>query len=115
MVGLYTALRDGDGAVVRGMSDPFGGTFDASGDFDDLLNQGASPLLDEVDPYGVTTLSSSEMTALAAEVDALLATIPERGRVRGRAGMAWRGLTRFRVMVGLCGTDSRFTLNCVGD
>jgi hypothetical protein len=115
-VGLYISLRDADGAVVRDIPDPFGGTFDASGDFDELLNRGASPLLDAIDPNGETTLASSETTALAAEVDALLATIPDRAQARhGRAGTAWRALTRFRVMVGLCEADSRFTLNFVGD
>jgi hypothetical protein len=114
-VGIYITLLNADGAAVRNMPDPFGGTFDASGDFDDLLGQGASPLLDGVDYYGVTTLASSEMSALAMEVDALLATIPERARVPGRTGKAWRGLTRFRVMVGLCATDSRFTIKFVGD
>lgn len=114
-MGLYITLRDADGAMVRDMPDPFGGTFNASGDFDDLLNQGASPLLDEVDPYGDTSMASSEMDALAAEVDGLLATMPERAQVQGRAGMVWRGLTRFRVMIGLCGADSRFTINFVGD
>jgi hypothetical protein len=115
-VGLYITLRDADGAVVREIPDPFGGTFDASGDFDELLNRGASPTLDAIDPDGETTLASSEMTALLAEVDALLATIPESAQARhGRAGTAWRALTRFRVMVGLCRADSRSALNFLGD
>lgn len=114
-VGLYIILRDAEGTVVRDMPDPFGGTFDASGDFDDLLQRGASPVLDAIDPDGVTTLASTDMAALATEVDALLAAIPDTARVRGRAGMAWRGLTRFRVMVGLCETDSRLSLNFLGD
>ena len=108
-VGFYITLRDDDGSVVREMPDPFGGTFDASGDFDELLGRGASPLLDAVDPHGVTTLSSPQMSALATEVDSLLATIPEHDRSPGRRGAAWRGLTRFRVMVGLCARSDRFT------
>lgn len=61
--GLCMTLRDADGTVIRAMSDPFGGTFNACGDFEDLLNRGASPLLDVVDPYGVTTLTSSRSVA----------------------------------------------------
>ncbi|WP_332642327.1 hypothetical protein [Aeromicrobium sp.] len=114
-MGLYITLRDADGAKVRDIPDPFGGTFDASGDFDDLLGQGASSILDAIGPNGVTTLASSEMSALGPEVDALLATIPESRRGQGRAGTAWRGLTRFRAMIGLCGTDSRFVIELVGD
>ena len=115
-MGLYITLRDPDGAVVQEIPDPFGGTFDASGDFDELLNRGASPILDGIDPDSETTLASSEMTDLLAEVDALLATIPESARARHeRVGTAWRALTRFRVMVGLCRADSRSALNFLGD
>lgn len=77
-MGLHITLRNADGAVVRDIPDPFGGTFDASGDFDDLLNRGVTPMLDRIDPLGETSLASSEMEDLAAEVDALLTTIPER-------------------------------------
>ena len=97
------------------MPDPFGGTFDASGDFDDLLGRGASPMLDAVDRYGTTKLTADDMTALAAEVDALLATIPESERGAGRRGTAWRGLARFRAMVGICGRNPGFTLHFLGD
>jgi hypothetical protein len=115
-VGIYITLRDADGAVVREIPDPFGGTFDASGDFDELLNQGASPLLDAIDSEGETTLASSEMTPLLAEVDALLGTIPESAQARhGRNGTAWRALSRFRVMVSLCRADSRSAINFLGD
>lgn len=114
-MGLYITLQGANGEVVRDIPDPFGGRFGASGDFDDLLGRGTSPLLDAVDSYGVTTLPSSAMQALAAEVDALLATVPEEDRGRGRAGTAWRGLTRFRVMVHVCGTNDRYTLRFVGD
>jgi len=46
-VGLYITLRDVDGAVVRGIPDPFGGTFDASGDFDESIS--ATDVWREVD------------------------------------------------------------------
>jgi hypothetical protein len=115
-VGLYITVRDADGAVVRGIPDPFGGRFDASGDFDELLGRGGAPLLDSIDPDGETTLEASMMSAIAAEVDALLATIPEEARARqGRIGTAWRGLVRFRVMVDLCASDSQYALNFLGD
>ena len=115
LVGFYITLRDAEGHQVRDMADPFGGVFDASGDFDDLLNPAASPLLAAIDPDGTTTLPSTAMDALAAEVDALLADIPERVQGPGRRGMAWRGLVRFRVMVDACRSDGRFTLTFVGD
>ena len=49
-VALYITLRDGDGAVVRGMPDLFGGTFDASGEFDALVQADISPMLTGLDP-----------------------------------------------------------------
>jgi len=114
-VGLYITLRDGDGAVVGGIPDPFGGVFDASGDFDDLLDEATSPMLAAIDPDAETTLTSSDMAALAAEVDELLARVPESAKRPGRAGTAWRGLSRFRVMVSVCQADSRSTLHFLGD
>lgn len=60
------------------MPHPFGGTFDASGDFDALLGAGECTLLDAIDPDAETTMFSSEMPALLAEVDALLATNPNK-------------------------------------
>jgi len=68
---------------------PIGGMFDASGDIAALLSPGASPLLDAVDAYGVTKLASSEMTALATELDALPASIPDRTEVED--GRGWHG------------------------
>jgi hypothetical protein len=49
--------------------------------FDELLTRGASPLLDALDPYGITTLPQADLAALAAEVDAVLSMIPEHDRV----------------------------------
>lgn len=72
-------------------------------------------MLDAVDPHGTTMLAAAEMSAPAAEVDALLATVPERDRGAGHRATAWRGLSRFRVMVGLCRNDPRFTLHFLGD
>lgn len=114
-MGLYITLRNADGEPVRGIPDPQGGSFDASGGFDDLLGRGASPLLDAVDPYGVTTLSSEHARELAPEVDALLARVPEEARTAGRAGAAWRGLTRFRTMVDLCARGQGASLMFEGD
>jgi hypothetical protein len=114
-MGLYITLRRKDGTVIRAIPDPLGGTFDASGDFDALLGSGSTPVLDAIDPDGETTLRSSEMAALEREVDALLANISENAQGPGRHGTAWRGLTRFRVMVGLCGNDDNLTLHFLGD
>ncbi len=108
-------MRDVRGAIVRDLPDPFGGTFDASGDFDELLGRGACPMLNAIDLYGMTTLGSSEMAGVVHEVDALLAAIPEVDRVAGRKGSAWRGLTRFRVMAAMCGADNCLTLRFDGD
>lgn len=110
-MGFYITLRDAEGAVVRGLTDPLGGTFDAAGDFDDLLGNNATPRLNALDP----SLPSGEMARLAAEVDFLLASIPETGQGPGRRGAAWRGLMRFRAMVERCSADSRTTLLIEGD
>jgi hypothetical protein len=97
------------------LTDPLGGTFDAAGDFDELLGGSATPRLNALDPNADTALPSDEMTALAAEVDSLLATIPEASHGAGRSGTAWRGLMRFRAMVEGCAADRRSTLFVQGD
>jgi len=114
-VGLYITLRDVDGAVVREIPDPLGGTFDASGDFDELLGRGSSPILDAVDPHGETTLAGPELTDLATETDALLAAIPESARGPGRRGASWRGLTRLRAMISVCASREDLTLHFLGN
>lgn len=114
-VGFYITLRDAEGAVVRGLTDPLGGTFDAAGDFDELLGSNATPRLNALDAHADTALPSGEMASLAAEVDALLATIPETRQRPGRRGTAWRGLVRFQAMVERCAADSRSTLLVQGD
>lgn len=114
-MGFCITLRDAGGAVVRGLTDPLGGTFDAAGDFDELLGKNATPMLNSLDPHADTAISSSEMASLAAEVDVLLATIPETGQCGGRRGAAWRGLMRFRAMVEHCSADRRSTLLFQGD
>ena len=100
---------------MRGLPDPLGGTFDAAGDFDELLGTNATPTLNALDPHGDTALPSGELTSLAAEVDSLLATIPDAEQGPGRCGAAWRGLVRFRSMVARCAADSGSTLLVQGD
>lgn len=114
-MGFYITLRNSDGEVIRDLPDPLGGVFDASGDFDDLLHEASSPTLAAIDPCAETVLASEDLAGLASEVDALLADIPETAKAPGRTGAAWRGLTRFRVMVKLCQEDSSTTLNFLGD
>jgi len=114
-VGFFITLRDVEGEVVRGLTDPLGGTFDAAGDFDELLGSNATPRLNALDPQADTALPSGEMTSLVAEVDSLLTTIPVTEQGPGRRGAAWRGLVRFRSMVERCAADSGSTLLVQGD
>lgn len=100
---------------MRGLTDPLGGTFDAAGIFDELLGGDETPRLNALDPYADTSLPSNEMAALVAEVDAMLATIPEARQGPGRSGTAWRTLTRLRAMVERCAADSGSTLLVQGD
>ena len=97
------------------MTDDFGLKFDATGDFDELIDDRLSPRLAAIDPCATTTLASSSAAALGAEVDQLLESVPERAKGGGRSGQAWRGLSRLRVMLNLCQADPRSTLEFVGD
>lgn len=114
-MGFYIVLCDRNDVPVRGLIDPFGLTFDASGDFDELLDSPLSPRLAQLDPHATTTVGSSEAAELIVEVDRLLAAVPEIAKGKGRSGQAWRGLNRFRVMLDLCREDSASVLVFVGD
>lgn len=114
-MGLYITLRGSDDKQVGALPDPLGGVFDASGDFDDLLGRGRSPILDAVDPYGSTRMASDQMPALLVEVESLMESVSDSAREAGRAGQAWRGLVRFRTMIDHCRQDSSAALVFEGD
>ncbi|MGL5823605.1 MAG: hypothetical protein ACRCYU_01910 [Nocardioides sp.] len=115
-MGFLVLLQDKHSAPVKGMTDPFGLLFDASGDFDELIDSGLAPTLAAIDPQATTTLRTTEVGAIVDEVDQLLARVPESARQRhGQGGQAWRGLTRFRVMLDLCREFDGSKLVLIGD
>jgi hypothetical protein len=81
-VTLKVTLRRADGSLVRAVPDPSGGTFDAAGDFDELLDSPDLPILDAIDPYGDTTVGAAAMAALLADVDRALLTATRTTRRR---------------------------------
>jgi hypothetical protein len=106
-MGIEVTLRRGDGQRVTGLPDPSGGTFDAAGDFDSLIESSDLPLLGSIDPYGETTLNARQSAALIEEVDSALDN--------PRPGPEARGLRRLRAMAEMCRTDASLTLCVVGD
>lgn len=111
---IVAELLDPDGQVVRGMEDPAGGTFDAAGDFDDLLplvasqDHGAScQVVGSVDPDAVLDVRSNQMDDLLMDIIAMaeLATNPR----------ARRGLDRLRVMAERCKQAQGTRIRFVGD
>jgi hypothetical protein len=107
-VPIDVRLLDQQGRQQRGLPDPAGGTFDAAGDFDRLLEIGeAMPVWSRVDPYDEIRVTGPDATALLSELDYLDTTAhdgPER-----------RGLARLRVMAERCRDDDRLALLFVGD
>lgn len=96
-MGVVVTLQTYDGAVVTRIPDPNGGTFDAAGDFDDLLEApDILPTLGILDPYGDTFLGAVYRRSLIADVDIALPYC---------SGSAWRGLRRLRVVAEMCPTD----------
>ncbi len=82
---VVATLRRADGTVERELPDPVGGTFDAAGDFDALLDSPVFPLLGGIDPYGFTALRSRCLRCL-------------RIALVNAAGSQRRGLLRLSVM-----------------
>lgn len=112
---IYVELRDRTGTARTGLPDPWGGTFDAAGDFDRFIDQPPYglvpedlPVLQSVDPFGeTTTLASGVMGRLIADCIRAL-TVAKDGPER-------RGLLRLRVLAEECSRDPGSVLAWVGD
>ena len=104
---LVVEPRTRGGRIVRGIPDPSGGTFDAAGDFDQLLDDDSYPTIRQVDPFGVSTLGSAALPSLLADITAALQ--------KARPGVETRGLLRLRRLAELCLGDRELRLVVVGD
>lgn len=105
-VGIEVTLHR-DGKRLSGLPDPNGGSFDAAGDFDELVGSPDLPILGSLDPYGDVTLGAVKMAHLIADVD--------RALQGTRSGPHRRGLRRLRMMAEMVQTDASLTLHVVGD
>jgi hypothetical protein len=94
-VGIIAELQIA-GRPVRALPDPTGGSFDAAGDFDRLIERPDPdcPVLGSIDPYGETRLVSAEMGPFIQEIDRLL--------VQARPGAEQHGLARLRMLALRC-------------
>lgn len=112
---VLVELHDVEGRVVRRLPDPSGGTFDASGDFDRFLQDvGVGPVmtmdlptLRRFDPVGDSSLGSSDMDDLLADIQKCLDV--------ARGGSETRGLLRLEVMAETCRDSVGSRLLCFGD
>jgi hypothetical protein len=96
-----------DGHVVR-LPDPSGGTSNAAGDFDRLLQfAGALPMLSRIDEHGDVQFSSSELGSVRDEVSNLLKL--------ARDGPERRGLLRLHALASNGSGVPGSTLHVVGD
>jgi hypothetical protein len=105
---MVVTLRTPDGFVIRKLPDPSGGTFDAAGDFDDLLGQPDQlPVLAAIDPYEDTIVLATNVEALLADIEAAL--------LKSQPGPQQRGLLRLREMARRCRDGHHLTLVFQGD
>jgi len=113
-VPIVVELLDGQGRVVRGLPDPAGGTFDAAGEFDDLLPlvgpqrfDAGYRVLGAVDPDGLLTVGAGDMDDLLLDI-AAATELTSEPRAR-------RGLERLRVLAERCRDDPRTQVRFAGD
>jgi hypothetical protein len=106
-VPIRVELRTERGEVVRDLSDPSGGTFDAAGDFDRLLRT-ADGMLRYVDPYGNTIFNGNQATDLLHDVEQLAAT-------SDLTAVEQRGLDRLRAMTERCRDSVHLYVWFIGD
>jgi hypothetical protein len=103
---IVVQLLGRDGKPLRRLPDPAGGTFDAAGDFDRLIEESTYPALSAIDLYAETIWHSSSMPALLADIEAALPVAKD--------GPERRGLLRFQVLAERC-RDDDLALAFVGD
>src|SRR4051794_15804399 len=94
-MGVRAELFDVAGAVVQ-LDDGDGLSFNAAGDFDDLLDRrgAGSAVLGQVDPYGTLTLRDVDMAGLIADIDTLSS--------QATSGPEANGLRRLRLLACHC-------------
>lgn len=103
-VPIDVVLRDESAREVRGLPDPAGGTFDAAGDFDRLLDVDPSlRVWSAFDAEGDVTLSAKECSELP------------RVLPLAKPGRESRGLERLRVLAERCVDLQGATLLVRGD
>ena len=109
-MGLVATLIYADGRRVTRLDDPAGGTFDAAGDFDRLLNRTEDHLaaLGRVDIYGVTTFEKDDMGGLIDDIDHLMCA-------QDLEPVESRGLQRLRVMAVECIRGADLQVVFMGD
>jgi len=109
-VGICVVLESLTGELVNDLPDPAGGTFDAAGDFDRLLEApdlvGAMPW-SLLDPMGEVFLDRSQMRALLEQLATVSAT--------ARPGPEARGLTRLVTLAVRCRDHEGLRLRASGD
>jgi hypothetical protein len=107
-VGLVVYLEDGNGEVVRTLPDPAGGSFDAAGDFDRLINWPPERLSvwPKIDPDAAITLGPPDIGELITDIDRLAR--------HAKPGPEARGLARLRVMAETA-RDRQMVLRFLGD
>jgi hypothetical protein len=107
-MGVCAVVVDREGRHVRGLTAPAGGTFDAAGDFDRLLDRvPAAVIWSSIDPHADTVLTQAQAAALLRELPGV-AELAEHGPER-------RGLTRLAILAALCESDVTVTLRFIGD
>jgi hypothetical protein len=109
MGGVATLIHP-DGRRVTRLDDPAGGTFDAAGDFDRLLDRPDAQLavLGRVDIYGVTTFEKDDMGGLIDDIGRLMAA----GALEP---VESRGLQRLRILAQECARLGNLQVLFMGD
>jgi hypothetical protein len=101
------------------LPDPSSGTFDAAGDFDDLLRSShdALEVLSRADPYDTVVFTSVEAEGMLRDIEMLLTRDGERHGPDPPAYKlsARRGLLRLRVMAACCREHPESTIEQHGD
>jgi hypothetical protein len=108
-MGIVAILRTGEGEQVRAFDDPNGGSFDAAGDFDELLDgvDDTYGVMQLVDLYGGATFDATYMPQLLADIERLAA--------QATSPRARRGLARLQSLAERCRDEPGLHLRFIGD
>jgi hypothetical protein len=105
---IRITVVDSQGSQIRSIPEPNGTIFDAAGGFDRLLEEGPSTSIwSSIDPNGTVLIDRSGAKELLKELSLIIEL--------AKTGIETQGLTRLRLLAGMCAGSEALFLKVEGN